>query len=232
MSYTNQILIVSATRYDCKNTKLYNSYKNLLQSEDVMGTEINMQFINNNTKGLPEVYNDYLNDSKYEKYKWIIFSHSDLYIDDLCLADKLDAVRSRFDIVGLAGATECKIEHPALWHIMGGGFGGGNLRGYVMHPSGQDTISATGFGPTPAQVVVLDGLFIAVNVTETNKKGWKFDSRFRFHHYDVASTLQAHKLGLRLGVAPINAIHDSPGLLSLEDPEWSKSNKKFLEEYK
>ena len=36
-----------------------------------------------------------------------------------------------------AGTTQVKLQSPALWHIMGGGFGSGNLHGAVAHGDGK-----------------------------------------------------------------------------------------------
>ncbi len=36
---------------------------------------------------------------------------------------------------------------------------------------------------------------------------------------------------LKIGVYPINVIHRSPGLLSVENPVWKSSNETFIKEY-
>ena len=40
----------------------------------------------------------------------------------------------------------------------------------------------------------------------------RFDPTFRFHCYDVDLCLTAWEMGLKTGVEPILATHDSPGL--------------------
>ena len=146
-----------------------------------------------------------------------------------------------YDVVGLAGCVDPKIQHPALWHIMGGDMG--NLRGTVVHAvKGSDqvlgchenAVHATAFGPTPSRVVLIDGLFIAVNTKMIKEKGIKFDTSNPCiaHHYDLDFSLQCHKAGLKVGVWPIHVIHDSPGLTSLNDKQWKMGNDWFLNKWK
>jgi hypothetical protein len=47
----------------------------------------------------------------------------------------------------------------------------------------------------------------------------------------MASCIDANRKGLKIGVYPIHVIHQSPGLLSVEDKLWKTSNEKFLQEY-
>jgi len=89
----------------------------------------------------------------------------------------------------------------------------------------------TNFGPTPSRVVILDGLFISVLTSKVKQTGWKFNENYEFHHYDIASSLDANKMKLKLGVAPIWVMHNSPGLLSFEDKNFLQSQEKFLSEY-
>jgi hypothetical protein len=89
----------------------------------------------------------------------------------------------------------------------------------------------TGFGVTPSRAVIVDGLFIAVNCEAVASKNWQWNENFDFHHYDIASCIDANAKALKIGVYPINVFHASPGLASLQDAAWSKSNEKFLQLY-
>jgi hypothetical protein len=89
----------------------------------------------------------------------------------------------------------------------------------------------TNFGPTPARVAILDGLFLSVKTKSVKETGWKFNENYKFHHYDIASCIDANKKKLKLGVAPIWVMHNSPGLLSFEDKNFNASQEKFLKEY-
>ena len=78
---------------------------------------------------------------------------------------------------------------------------------------------------------MIDGLFMAVNVKTALKTGWQFNDNFSFHHYDLASCIDANKLSLRIGVIPINVIHVSKGLSNVNDPMFQRSQDVFMKMY-
>lgn len=222
------ILIVSCTQNETwKDTRL-GSCKASLENQ------AKFKFVTNNKQGLPKCYNKFLTKKIAEKHDIIVFCHDDLYIDDLKLRGKLykSLYADKYDIVGLAGASTCKIEHgkPTLWHLMSERE---TWSGTVFHPRGVDTnqVMSTTFGPTPSRCLVLDGVFLAVNIHRVREKKWKFNDTFDFHHYDIASCIDANTKQLKLGTCMIHAIHDSPGLHSIEDPDWLSSQDKFLKLY-
>jgi len=196
----------------------------------LLGEDDTLHIITNNRKGLSKVYNEFINEKIAKKHDRIIFVHDDVYIDDIMINVKLNEAmhgESKFDIVGLAGTRNPQIKHPALWHIMGKRE---DHRGYAGHIFGKHKVM-TGFGHTPDRVAIIDGLFVAVNVARALETGWRWNENFDFHHYDIASCIDANVKGMRIGVWPINVFHASPGLASLEDVAWSKSNEKFLQLY-
>jgi hypothetical protein len=218
----NDTLIVSCTNQgDKEKTLLYQSIKSL---------DYNYTFCCNNTTGLSKMYNRFLTKVYADKYKYIVYVHDDVWIDDALISSKLNEAmhgESKFDIVGLAGTLDPQIRHPALWHVMGKRE---NHRGYAGHIFGEHKVM-TSFGQTPDRVAVVDGLFVAVNVARALETGWKWNENFDFHHYDIASCIDANAKDMRVGVWPINVFHASPGLKSLEDVAWSASNTKFLQLY-
>lgn len=220
------ICIFSCTpEKDEKKTELY---KSCLEFD-----HLDVFFKKENKEGLSLSYNKFLYSKDAEDYDTIVFVHDDVYIDDLKLEQKLNsAFKDGFDIVGLAGCVNPKIQRPCLWHLMAGGFGSGNLRGAVAHYTDNTNITrfVTNFGPTPARVTILDGLFLAVNVKKVKEAGWKFNENYNFHHYDISSSLDANKKKLKLGVYPINVIHCSPGLRAFDD-NFNKSEDLFFKEY-
>ena len=203
------------------------AYKSLSRLKD----KITILHDSENTLGLSERYNQIISTYKND-FDNIVFVHDDVYVDDLYVCEKLERAHKDFDIVGLAGGVNPKIQKLALWHLMCGGFNSNNLRGAVAHPineSGQ--IFMTSFGPTPARVALLDGLFLSVNVRKANSVGWKFNENYTFHHYDIASSIDANIRKLKLGVAPIWVVHKSPGLLNTNDQLFLDSQDKFIKEY-
>lgn len=183
-----------------------------------------------NTEGLPAVYNRKIAEYSKTDAEFLVFVHDDVYLDDLKLCDKLvTAHRSLgYDLIGAAGAAKVKVAHPSLWHLMSEPK---ERRGFVHHFSKTGQIFCTSFGLTPSQAVVVDGLFIAVHLPSVVSKGWKFNENYDFHHYDLASCLDAISKGLKVGVYPIHMIHESPGLDSFSNPSWCASNDRFLAEY-
>jgi hypothetical protein len=200
------------------------------ESIDRIADEVDVCYDENNTQGLSKRYNAFI-DKCGSRYEYIVFVHDDVFVDDLNVCQKLINAHNNFDIVGLAGGVNPVVKPPALWHIMCGGFGSGNLRGAVAHPATADSIAMTSFGITPCRVAVLDGLFLSVKVSSIKKVGWKFNENYTFHHYDIASCIDANKKKLKLGVTPIWVIHNSPGLLNPNDKLFLASQEKFISEY-
>jgi hypothetical protein len=177
-----------------------------------------------NKKGLPEVYNNFI-DRDYVS-KRIIFVHDDVLIEDLFWEEKLNIAFEKYDIVGLAGSKKCDLSRPSAWHLMSDRE---DHCGEVAH-SHQKQVWTTCFGPTDSRVLVMDGLFIAVNVKKLMDTGTKFDERFNFHHYDITFCLRANKNKLKMGVMPIRVIHFGLGD-SMNTLEWQKSAELFREYY-
>jgi len=222
-----KIRIVSCTQQaDCKNTYLYKSIvkieeETLIRFEDVY-------FYTKNNEGLSKRYNQYLTQYKDDDCI-ILFVHDDVSIEDGFLQTKLHRYHSMYDIIGVAGGVQMKISEPALWHIM---CGTSNLRGfaghYIDHTEQQ---FMTNFGPTPSRVSVIDGVFISVNTQSITKSDWRFNENYKFHHYDIASCLDANSKKLKIGVAPIWITHRSHGLKTF-DKSFLDSQKDFMNEYK
>lgn len=223
------ILVVSATQ---KSTRQETRLHSCVQS---LNAQCKFEFITDNTSGLPKVYNKFLTKKNESKHDIALFCHDDLYIDDVKLRGKLykSIFADGYDIVGLAGASTCTVDvnKPALWHLMSERT---SWSGTVFHPHGSSEttkIMSTTYGPTPNRCLLLDGLFLAVNIKSARQAKWKFNENFDFHHYDISSCIDANEKKLKLGTCMVHAVHDSPGLKSIEDPEFQKSNKKFLELY-
>tara|TARA_R110002167_G_scaffold213491_2_gene418162 strand:+ start:389 stop:1090 length:702 start_codon:yes stop_codon:yes gene_type:complete len=222
------LLIVSATQKDnAKDTRLHassGSYKD----------QAKFEFITRNTQGLPKLYNKYLTKKVEEKHDIVVFCHDDLYIDDVKLRGKLykSIFADGYDIVGLAGASTCRIDidTPSLWHLMSER---GTHSGTIYHPVAENTqqVMSSTFGPIPQRCLILDGVFLAVNIQKARSVKWKFDTNFDFHHYDLAACMSANEKKLKMGTALIHTVHDSPGLPTFSDPVWHASHKRFVELY-
>jgi hypothetical protein len=189
----------------------------------------------NNKKGLAEVYNNCLDLAIQEKFDYIMFIHDDVHLEH-DPRPNLERAFKDFDIVGVAGCSRAEIKSPALWHLMGGGFGGGNLHGAVGHY----TYSRAGachpikhisnFGVYPHRVVMIDGVFMAFNRKAIETVRFDEDCPSGFHFYDLNLCARALEKGLKIGVGDVMITHESPGLREFTE-DWKKGEKYYLETY-
>lgn len=184
--------------------------------------------IYNNRKGLPELYNECIDQSILGDDDWIIFCHNDIIVESNALILKL--MQSEFDVIGVAGASQVKLQEPALWHLMGGGFGSGHLHGAVAHGD-MFRKHMTSFGEYPARCIILDGVLMGINKKVYGNLRFDESNPAKFHFYDLDYSLSAHKAGYKVGVSDILITHESPGLRSLEDEQWQAGQKWFLEKH-
>jgi hypothetical protein len=104
-----------------------------------------------------------------------------------------------------------------------------NFVGEVCH-SHDKVFWTTSFGKTPSRALLIDGLFIGVNVNRLLETNTKFDEDFEFHHYDISFCLTANQNKLKIGVYPIKVTHFGLGN-SMNSPEWFNSSIKFKQKY-
>ena len=182
-----------------------------------------------NTKSLAKCYNKAIDFAIEEDVDNLILVHDDVILENYS-TERLDNLMQKFDVVGVAGTTQVKLQSPALWHIMGGGFGSGNLHGAVAHGDGK-TKHMTAFGPYPKRVVLLDGVFLAINRKVFEKIRFDESCPAKWHFYDLDYTMQCHKAGFKLGVGDILITHQSPGLSNVTQ-EFKDGSEWFLNKWK
>ena len=105
-------------------------------------------------------------------------------------------------------------------------------RGIAAHGDKLENMYVTSFGNTPANVQVLDGVFLMFRPKRLRESNARFDESFIWHHYDIDFSLTCNKQGVKLGVWPILIYHQSPGLRDINDPKWVKSNDYFKLKWK
>lgn len=226
-----RVLIISAsakTEKERHQLLLFRSFQSVLGAGK---GSVDLDITYANKKGLPEVYNAKFREYSQSGYDFIIFCHDDVYIDDANLIAKLGRARNAFgaELIGVAGGSQPTITSPTLWHRM---CSRETWRGAVQHPStGGSGFSTSVYGTTPAPVDLLDGLFLAVHTESALRTGWAFNETFRFHHYDLAASLDAKRLGMQIVAYPLNIVHVSPGLADLNDPAWVRSDADFIRLY-
>ena len=182
----------------------------------------------NNTKGLPEVYNEFLD--SHSEFDCVVFIHDDLTIRDTTITEQLEnAKKEGCDIVGVAGAIGFSYGNPEVptgwWSTPY------EKRGCMIHPSAPSMEIPspsmeipTVYGPAPSNALVIDGCFI---VLMNRGLDLRFDNRFKFHGYDVDLCLQAYAKGMRTRVLPILCKHESPGL-GFRSPDFMEAQKMLI----
>jgi len=225
MAYTYNLLVkkigifaISPLPSDCLLEKSVQHYKDI---------DFHIKY-NNKTVGLCEYYNSIINSEK--TYDVLIFCHHDVSLDYCNLRLQVEEGLKYFDVIGVAGCREPKIAEKNLWHWMSDKQ---HQRGFAAHPIslGSKELFVTAFGPTPARVAVLDGVFLALDARKIRGSKARFDEQFLWHHYDIDFSLTCNKNKIKLGVWPVIINHQSPGLLNVNDVEWNRSNKAFIEKW-
>jgi hypothetical protein len=182
---------------------------------------------NNTTQGLSRYYNECI--EEYKNYDSVVFVHDDVDIINKDLIYQLEEGFKLYDILGVAGCMNPKIIEKNLWHWMAGDKE--NMRGIAGHPCSEKEFFVTSFGPTPSRAVIIDGVFMAINLKKLYASNARFDEQFNFHHYDIDFSLTCNKNKLKMGVWPILINHQSPGLKDFHN-EWNESNKRFIQKWK
>lgn len=193
------LIVVSCTRGVKEETDLFRSLARLGIDDAV--------FIESNSDGLPACYNRVL-EANAGRDAVALFAHDDLLIEDLFVRDKLEEGAERFVVQGLAGSASFDLQlgfPQTIWTRAPRE----HLSGAVSHTTAPSTTLWSTYGPTPRPCVVVDGLFLAIDLAKLG--GVRFDERFRFHFYDLDFCLSARQAGLPIGTVNVHARHRSPG---------------------
>ena len=186
-------------------------------------------FKEENTDPLPLNYNKAIDFAIQENCDYLVLCHDDVIIES-DIKYKIPTLLKEYDVVGVAGSTECKLQQPALWHIMGGGLGSGKLHGAVAHGDNKFK-TITFFGPYPHRALLLDGVFLAMSRNAFTKVRFDESNPSKWHFYDLDFSLACHRAKLKLGVSDIMITHKSPGLREFT-PEFLQGEEWFLAKWK
>jgi len=210
----------------------------ILQREPIdHNFSFNTEIIPFNKKGISTHYNNLINDSKYSDDDTVVVMHDDIEIHDAFFVQKLRKAHETYDIVGLAGAASQNYVNASTpaWHLCMNQRGDG--RGFLSHAIPKDVgnypfpyINSSYFGPSPAEVVFVDGVFISFKIKSLRASGVRFNEKYTFHHYDMAMCADAKRAGLKIGVFPIFGIHHGLGEFN-SDPLWHTLATEFKQDY-
>jgi hypothetical protein len=207
-----------------QNCPIYESlFKQMALKDLFTQNTLDYKIVYNNTKGLSKLYNEFLDDNEYKDHI-LLFVHDDVVLEDIFLVEKLQ--KSPYTVTGLAGCKQADVNKQPAWHLMSER---NTYVGEVAHIK-ENKVWTTVFGETNSRALLIDGLFISVNVEEANKKKIRFDEDFTFHHYDLAFCLICNTQKASVGVLPIRVIHYGLGD-SMNTSEWRSSAVKFSKKY-
>jgi Glycosyltransferase like family len=230
----DKLTIFSATQK--KSPEETSLYKSIMQ----LNMDVDLHFFLDNKLPLAVLYNKALQHARDENLNNLLLIHDDVWLEH-DPQPKLERLFDEFDVVGVAGCSKAEIKSPALWHLMGGGFDSGNLHGCVQHygydrnpdwDSNAKLIKQpSNFGKFPHRVVMIDGVFMAMNQNYIqNGDGFDEECPSSYHMYDIIQSLQAHYDGFKVGVGDILITHESPGLREFSD-DWQRGNDYFILKY-
>lgn len=185
-------------------------------------------FFGDNKRSLNVCYNEGIATCLKNDIDIAVFVHDDVIINCDDLIYRIQKYANMYDVTGLAGNTTLNIGEPVLWHLMSSRE---NLRGCVAHGNDQKYMY-TSYGPIPDRVLMIDGVFMVVNLLKL-PKNVRFDEKIpsRFHFYDLIFSMECSLNKVKIGVGDVPIIHASPGLRSMHE-EWKQGQAYFLEKYK
>lgn len=202
----NSVHIVSATRSNEADFWLNSLLGRSLSQPQHCDLSARICF--NNSEPLPLHYNASI-DAVDEGI--IIFCHDDVDLGASSLIPSLEAALERFNIVGVAGNQRSWPGQSSWWLKPNGiDFDYPFLSGAISHGL-PESAKLDVFGPTPMPVLMLDGVFIAVNVCTLHNSNLRFDQRFAFHLYDSDFCKSAQLQGFSMGTWPLSLVHASGG---------------------
>lgn len=199
-----ELFFVSSTRDAKESTPLWISLQALGVKECC--------FFENNRRGLAECYNEYL-DKLAGSDRILVLAHADITLADVFVREKVNQAVTVFDIVGVVGSSAFDIRTPTdhyAWRM----WPPEHLSGAVEQGIGREVTQWCAFGPVPRRCVILDGMFLAIDMRSIGNV--RFDPRFTFHLYDLDFCLTAHLDHRLLGTTNVYLQHLSAGEFTSE----------------
>jgi GT2 family glycosyltransferase len=190
--------------------------RSLMRIPESLRPPLNIAFANVGPRamGLGEIFNKALDATDAQTN--LVFLHDDVYLNDWFFAQRVREALGHFDVVGVVGSVNPDLTQPS-WGLRfdkdlnATGWQPGLQRSGAVNHFDYACPKLSVYGPTPLPCRLLDGLFIAINTAAVKKSGVRFDSRFRFHCYDIDFCRSATERGLRIGTWPISLTHNSGG---------------------
>lgn len=165
--------------------------------------ELQFCYVARNTQPLACVYNAFL-DEKGRDWDFVYFVHADVELDFKGLAEHVESVKDKYEVMGLCGCEKLNVSQRPLNWFCGSRPFPGNRWGCVSHGElGGQTSFFSAHSPdvTDREVACVDGLCLIIS-RKAADAGMRFDpSVGDFDCYDTDISMQTVlKYGFRLGV--------------------------------
>jgi len=180
---------------------------------------VNLQVRAENKRPLADIYNAAIASAEPEDI--LVFIHDDVWINDWLIATRLLEALHHFDVVGVAGSTQSLGQRESWILDENNQQCRKFVSGAIAHhrPEGSQVSM---YGLAPAEVKLLDGVFLACRVKTLREKKIGFDPALAFHFCDMDFCRQCEMKGLKMGTWPIAITHASAGS-GWRSPEWQRA---------
>ena len=169
--------------------------------------EIDMSYVDNNTKPLAEVYNSYLDLERGPQgtsLDYMVFMHADALLGLEGFIKHIEKVSGKYDIIGLCGTATMNVSQSPLNWFTSSRHNVDKRWGCVMHGElGNRMAWFSQHSPDVGdhEVACIDGLCIVFTKKVIEDSSMKFDPEIgKFDFYDSDISMQAMMKGLKLGV--------------------------------
>ena len=191
--------------------------------------EIRFDYVADNKLALADVYNTLLSEDADSDF--IYLAHADISLDFVGLAQQVEALNGKYDVMGLCGCAKFNVSQSPLNWFCGSRPFPESRWGCVTHGElGNQTSFFSQHSPNVAdhEVACIDGLCI-IFTRKAISAGLRFDNALgQFDFYDTDISMQAvMKYGMKLGVVVRkDLVHYSIGK-SILTQDFLKNEAKF-----
>jgi hypothetical protein len=223
--------LVTATKLNITD---FNNNSLLAQSlKSYLPKQIELIVYPENSTSLGEIYNKEIENCRYDP-KILLFVHDDVMLLDYFWNFRILEGLKKYDVVGVAGNKRRIPYQPSWGHSSFDGKSlvwdtDENLSGLVAHDNVWPPKIMTNYGELDQRVVQLDGVLLAAKSQTLIDKNVRFDSKFKFHFYDLDFSRTCEEKGLTLGTIMLAICHAGKGNMSA--PEYIEMYKQYNEKW-
>jgi len=221
------IRVICATKNSVEDFNNTNTGKSLIAL--CKTTDAELKVYPNNSRGLPELYNQAIDESLFSP-AILVFIHDDVLVTDFFWGNRVRQGLERFDFVGVVGNKRRLPNQPGwiISNINGTIDNFSNLSGAIGQGDQFPPAKIDYFGDSLQECKLMDGVFLAAKSETLILYGLKFDAIFKFHFYDLDICRSMESRELKMGTIDLSIIHQSYGRLT---GEWFDSYQMYLNKW-